>query len=111
MRSLVAPVVALAFMACSNQLSQNSTASVKKSDFGFGNLKGKVESIESTTVDFDSTGKAMGDSIQSLGTYDKLGNIVKEINKDNSGTTTVYDVAYYAHGFLKEEKTTVNGVV
>ena len=109
MRKLIIPV--LAFMACNNQPSQKATTNVQKSDFGFANLKGKVETIESKTVNFDSTGKAKGDSTQSLGVYDKDGSIVKETNKDNSGTTTIHEVAYYVNGFIKEEKTTVNGVV
>lgn len=111
MRLLISPVVILAFMACNNQLSQKSTTNVQKSDFGFNNLKGKVESIESKTVNFDSTGKAQGDSTRSLGAYDKVGNIVKETTKDSSGTTTINEVAYYVNGFIKEEKTTVNGTV
>src|SRR4030095_13916870 len=109
MRKLSIPVVILAFMACNNQPTRKATTNVQKSDFGFSNLKGKVESIESKTVNFDSTGKVKGDSTQSLGAYDKDGNIVKETTKDNSGTTTTHEVAYYAHGFIKEEKTTVNG--
>ena len=109
MRKLIIPV--LAFMACNNQPSQKATTNVQKSDFGFANLKGKVETIESKTVNFDSTGKAKGDSTQSLGVYDKDGSIVKETNKDNSGTTTIHEVAYYVNGFIKEEKTTVNGTM
>ena len=111
MRNLIIAVVILAFMACNNQPSQKNITNVQKSDFGFSNLKGKVETIESKTVNFDSTGKAQGDSTQSLGVYDKDGSIVKETNKDNSGTTTIHEVAYYTNGFIKEEKTTVNSVV
>lgn len=111
MGKLIIPVAMLAFMACNNQPSQKNITNVQKSDFGFSNLKGKVETIESKTVNFDSTGKAQGDSTQSLGVYDKDGSIIKETNKDNSGTTTIHEVAYYTNGFIKEEKTTVNGVV
>ena len=111
MRNLIIPVAILVFMACNNQTSQKATTNVQKSDFGFDNLKGKVEAIESKTLDFDSTGKAKADSTQSIGAYDKAGNIIKETTKDNSGTTTIHDVAYYVNGFIKEEKTTVNGVV
>jgi hypothetical protein len=111
MRLLISLVVILVFIACNNQSSQKPQLKSKKSDFGFDNLKGEVESIESKTVNFDSTGKAKGDSTQSLGAYDKVGNIIKEINKDNSGTITIHEVAYYANGFIKEEKTTVNGEV
>ena len=109
MRKLIIPV--LAFMACNNQPSQKATTNVQRSDFGFDNLKGKPETIDSKTVNFDSTGKAIGDSTQSLGTYDKGGNLVKETIKDNSGKTTIIELAYYANGFSKEEKKTVNGTV
>lgn len=111
MRKVIMTVVILAFIACNNQPSQKATTNVQKSDFGFSNLKGKVEFIESRTVNFDSTGKVKGDSTQSLGAYDKDGNIVKETIKDSLGTTTIHEVAYYAHGFIKEEKTTINGTV
>jgi len=111
MRLLIGPLAILAFIACNNQPSQKPPLRSKKSDFGFDNLKGQVESIESKTVNFDSTGKAKGDSTQSLGAYDKVGNIVKETTKDSSGETTINEVAYYVNGFIKEEKTTVNGMV
>ena len=111
MRKLIIPVVILAFIACNSQPIQNATTNVQKSDFGFDNLRGKVETIESEAVNFDSTGKAKGDSTHSIGAYDKATNIVKETVKDNSGVTTINEVTYYANGFSKEEKTTVNGTV
>lgn len=111
MRNLIITVVIIAFIACNNQPSQKTTTNIQKSDFGFSNLKGKPETIEAKTVNFDSTGKAKGDSTQSLGVYDNDGSIIRETNKDNSGTTTIHEVAYYVNGFIKEEKTTVNGVV
>ena len=112
MRKLIIPVVILAFMACSNQPTQKATTNIQKSsDYGFGNLKGKPESIESKTVNFDSTGKAKDDSTQSVGAYDKDGNIVKETNTNNSGITTINEISYDTNGFMKGEKATVNGVV
>jgi hypothetical protein len=111
MRKLSITVVILAFMACNNQPSQKATTNVQKSEYGYSNLKGKVESIETKTVNFDSTGKVKVDSTQSLDAYNKDGNLVKKTIKDNSGTTTIHENAYYAHGFMKEEKTTVNGTV
>ena len=111
MGKLIIPVAMLAFMACNDQPSQKVTTNVQRTHWGFGNVRGKPETIESKTVNFDSTGKAQGDSTQSLGVYDKDGSIIKETNKDNSGTTTIHEVAYYTNGFIKEEKTTVNGVV
>ena len=109
MRKLIIPILAL--MACNDQPSQKVTTNIQRTEFGFGNLRGKVETIESKTVDFDSTGKAKADSTQSFGVYDKAGNIVTETVKDNSGDTTINEVTYYGNGFSKEEKTTVNGVV
>lgn len=111
MRNLIITVVIMAFIACNNQPTQKATTNIQRTEFGFGNLKGKPATIDSKTVNFDSTGKAPGDSIQSLGTYDKGGNLVKETINDNSGTTTIVELAYYANGFNKEEKQTVNGTV
>lgn len=108
MRKLIIPL--LAFMACNDQPSQEVTTNIKKSDWGFGNVRGNLETIESKTVDFDSTGKA-DDSTQSFGVYDRAGNLVKETINDNSGDTTIGEVTYYGNGFGKEEKTIVNGVV
>ena len=108
MRKLIIPVAILAFMACNDQPSQKVTTNVKRTDWGFGNVRGKLETIESKTVDFDTTGKA-DDSTQSFGVYDRAGNLVKETTTDNSGDTTIGEVAYYGNGFSKEEKTTVNG--
>src|SRR4030095_15669890 len=111
MRKLIIPVVILAFIACNNQPTRKATTNVQKSDFGFDNLKGKVEAIESKTVNFDSTGKAKDDSTESIGAYDKASNFVRETAKHSSGKTTINEVTYYANGFSKEEKTTVNGSV
>ena len=111
MRKLIIPIVLPAFMACNNHPTPKVTTNVQKSDFGFDNLIGKVETIVSTTVNFDSTGKATGDSTQTIGDYDKASNIIKESSNDTSGVTTINEVFYYANGFCKEEKTTVNGMV
>jgi len=108
MRKLIITFVILAFMACNNQPSQKATTNIQKSsDYGFGNLKGKPESIESKTVNFDSTGKPKDDSTRSVGAYDKDGNIVKETNTNNSGITTINEISYYTNGFMKGEKATV----
>jgi len=112
MRKLIIPVVILVFMACKNQPSPKTATNIQKSaDYGVGNLKGKPESIESKTVNFDSTGKAKDDSTQSVGTYDKDGNIVKETNTNNSGITIINEISYDTNGFMNGEKATVNGVV
>lgn len=111
MRKLIISVIILAFIACNNQPTQKATTNIQRTEFGFANLKGKPETIDSKTVNFDSTGKAIGDSTQSLGTYDNGGNLVKETIKDNLAITTIIELAYYANGFNKEEKRTVNGTV
>jgi hypothetical protein len=111
MRKLIIPVVILSLFACNNQPTQKATTNVQKSDFGFDNLIGKVETIESQTVNFDRSGITKRDSTQSIGAYDKAGNIVKETTNESSDITTINEVTYYANGFLKEEKTTVNGTM
>jgi hypothetical protein len=111
MRKPIIQVVLLSLFACNNEPNQKVTTNVQKSDFGFDNIIGKVETIESKTVNFDNTGITKGDSTQSIGAYDKAGNIVKETTKEGSDITTVNEITYYPNGFLKEEKTTVNGTV
>ena len=81
MRKLRISVIILAFIACNNQPTQKATTNIQRTEFGFGNLKGKPETIDSKTVNFDSTGKAIGDSTQNLGTYDKGGNLLKKLSK------------------------------
>lgn len=99
-------------LSCNNDSKEAAVA--KNSDWTAQNLKGMVQSMESTNYTPDSTGKigAMDSCCISVDEFDKNGYISASTKKDSKGTETEKTVmTHYEKGQMKSLVTTKNGKV
>ncbi len=104
MKKMIIALLAVSLIAC------NSTQTRKNTDIIQQNLKGKVQTLEERTTNFDSTGKAKSDSAINISDFNAEGYITTYTSKDSSGKITVNQtIAHNADGTTSEVKNTKDG--
>ena len=108
MKNIVLLASVVVFASCG--VNHDSTQSRKNTDLIQQNLKGKVEVMEEHIVNYDSTGKAKGDSSVNTTHFNPEGYITSVSGKDSSGKTTWEQaMSHNAAGFVTEMKSFKNG--
>ena len=104
MKSVVTAILAVSLIAC------NSTQTRKNTDLIQQNLKGKVQTLEERTTNFDSSGKAKSDSTISISGFNAEGYNTTYTAKDSSGKITVSQtISHNPDGTTSEVKATKDG--
>ncbi len=104
MKSLFVVLLAVSLIAC------NSTQTRKNTDIIQQNLKGKIQTLEERTTNFDSTGKAKADSTVNTSGFNADGYITTYTVKDSSGKITLSQtISHNADGSTSEVKNTKDG--
>ena len=108
MKKLFVFCIVISFFACNS--NDKKTEAAKNTDLIQQNLKGKVQKVEETTVNIDSTGKMKPDSSTSVNEFDEKGYQTKYSTKDSSGTlTSEQNISHNDDGTFKEMTTTAKG--
>ena len=107
MKKLFLFCLVISLIACN---SNDKTEAAKNTDLIQQNLKGKVQQLEETTVNIDSTGKIKPDSSTAVTGFDEKGYQTKYSNKDSSGKViTEQNISHNEDGTFKEMTTTTKG--
>jgi len=108
MKKLFVFCIVISFFACNS--NDKKTEAAKNTDLIQQNLKGKVQKVEETTVNIDSTGKMKPDSSTSVNEFDEKGYQTKYSTKDSSGIlTSEQNISHNDDGTFKEMTTTAKG--
>lgn len=105
-------VIAVAFLgglvACNSNTEQAEAP--KNTDLITQNLKGKVETLEERTINFDSTGAMKGDSTLGTTSIDARGYTTHYIRKDSAGNITLdQTITRNPNGTVSEVKNMKDG--
>ena len=108
MKLVIIAALAVGLIACNSD--QKTTEIRKNTDLIQQNLKGKVQTLEERTVNYDSTGGIKADSTLSSASFNEEGYITNYTSKDSSGKTTFEQtISHNADGTFSEVKNTKDG--
>ena len=100
----------LGLLACNSGADKKAEDSPKNTDWIQQNLKGKVQEIDETTTNIDSTGKSKVDSTVSVNIFDEKGYQTQSYTKDSAGKhITEQTLKHNPDGTFAEVSSTKNG--